>query len=179
MRLPGALCTKQTAQRPGSHKPQFRHRKPGVKLWMGKRNPVKLVSAVVKRKSAVVTGNLFEANIPPTTISPLPIATRVIMTCKIVKAPTDIPRIMGSPLSWRPRSYTRQRSISCSSSNACGRLVRPYLTSGQCAQKAGTQRKTSPATATWQVLSKLMFVSSYTWVVTVTVRARAPGRPCP
>jgi hypothetical protein len=50
---------------------------------------------------------------------------------------------------------------------------------GQCAQKAGTQRKTSPATATWQVLSKLMFVSSYTWVVTVTVRARAPGRPCP
>src|SRR5262245_25884453 len=64
---------------------------------MGKRNPVKLVSAVVKRKIAVVTGNLFEANIPPTTISPLPIATRVIMTCKIVKAPTDIPRIMESP----------------------------------------------------------------------------------
>ena len=56
--------------------------KAGVKLWMGKRNPVKLVSAVVKRKSAVVTGNLFEANIPPTTISPLPIATRVIMTCR-------------------------------------------------------------------------------------------------
>jgi hypothetical protein len=65
---------------------------------MGKRNPVKPVSAVVKRKSAVVAGNLFEANIPPTTISPLPIATRVIMTCKIVKAPTDIPRIMESPL---------------------------------------------------------------------------------
>src|SRR5262249_52433979 len=73
--------------------------KPAVKPWMGKRNPVKLVSAVVKRKSPVVTGNLFEANIPPTTISPLPIATRVIMTCKIVKAPTDIPRIIGkSPL---------------------------------------------------------------------------------
>src|SRR5262249_5763396 len=70
---------------------------------MGKRNPVKLVSAVVKRKSAVVTGNLFEANIPPTTISPLPIATRVIMTCKIVKAPTDIPRIMESPRCWRAR----------------------------------------------------------------------------
>src|SRR5262245_62128351 len=65
---------------------------------MGKRNPVRLVSAVVKRKSAVVTGKLFEANIPPTTISPLPIATRVIMTCKIVKAPTDIPRIMESPV---------------------------------------------------------------------------------
>jgi hypothetical protein len=61
----------------------------------GKRKPVKLVSAVVKRKSAAVT--VFEANIPPTTISPLPIATRVIMTCKIVKAPTDIPRIMESP----------------------------------------------------------------------------------
>jgi hypothetical protein len=44
---------------------------------MGKRNPVKLVSAVVKRKSTVVTGNLFKANIPPTTISPLPIAIRV------------------------------------------------------------------------------------------------------
>ena len=39
-----------------------------------------LVSAVVKRNSAVVTGNLSEANIPPTTISPLPIATRVMMT---------------------------------------------------------------------------------------------------
>src|SRR5262245_4792049 len=61
---------------------------------MGKRNPVTLVSAVVKRKSAVVTGSLFEANNPPTTINPLPIATRVIMTCKIVYAPTDIPRIM-------------------------------------------------------------------------------------
>jgi len=83
--------------------------KAGVKPWMGKRNPVKLVSAVVKRKSAVVTGKRFEANIPPTTISPLPIATRVIMTCKIVKAPTDIPRIIESPR--------------CS--NACGRLVRP------------------------------------------------------
>jgi len=32
--------------------------------------PVKLVSAVVQRKSAVVTGKLFEAHIPPTTISP-------------------------------------------------------------------------------------------------------------
>jgi hypothetical protein len=71
---------------------------------MGKRNPVKLVSAVVKRKSAVVTGKLFEANIPPTTISPLPIAERVIMTWKIVKAPTDIPRIMESSRCWRARS---------------------------------------------------------------------------
>src|SRR5262249_34675660 len=71
--------------------------KAGVKPWMGKRNPVKLVSAVVKRKSAVVTGNLFEANIPPTTISPLPMATRVVLTCKIVKAPTDIPKIMERP----------------------------------------------------------------------------------
>jgi hypothetical protein len=51
-----------------------------VKPWIGKINPVKLVSAVVKRKSAVVTGKVFEANIPPTTISPLPIATSVIMT---------------------------------------------------------------------------------------------------
>jgi hypothetical protein len=65
---------------------------------MGNRNPVTLVSTVVKRKNAVVTGNLFEANIPPTTISPLPIARRVIMTCKIVKAPTDMPRIMDVPV---------------------------------------------------------------------------------
>jgi hypothetical protein len=65
---------------------------------MGKRNPVTLVSAVVKRNSAVVTGNLSEANIPPKTISPLPIAIRVMMTCKMVKAPTDIPRIMGIPV---------------------------------------------------------------------------------
>src|SRR5215831_2247528 len=61
---------------------------------MGKRNPVTLVSAVVKRNRAVVAGNLCEANIPPTTISPLPIAARVIMTCKTVNAPTDIPRII-------------------------------------------------------------------------------------
>jgi len=39
---------------------------------MGKRNPVTLVSAVVKRNSAVVTGNLCEANIPPTTIQSTP-----------------------------------------------------------------------------------------------------------
>ena len=62
--------------------------KAGVKPRMGKRNPVTLVSAVVERKSAVVTGNLCEANIPPTIISPLPMATRVIMTCKTVKAPS-------------------------------------------------------------------------------------------
>ena len=61
---------------------------------MGKRNPVTLVSAVVKRNSSVVTGSLCEANIPPTTISPLPMATSVIMTCKIVKVPIDIPRII-------------------------------------------------------------------------------------
>jgi hypothetical protein len=64
---------------------------------MGNRNPVKLVSPVAKRNNAVVTGNLCEANIPPATISPLPIATRVIMTCTSVKTPTDIPRIMEGP----------------------------------------------------------------------------------
>ncbi|MFY9835405.1 MAG: hypothetical protein WAK55_02865 [Xanthobacteraceae bacterium] len=69
---------------------------------MGKRDPVTLVSAVVKRKSAVVTGNLSEANIPPTTINPLPIATRVMATCKIVKAPADIPKIIGSPVGGLP-----------------------------------------------------------------------------
>src|SRR5258708_15319403 len=46
------------------------------------------------------------------------------------------------------RCRTRQRSTSCS--NAYGRLVRPNPTSGQYSQTAGTQRKTSPATATWQ-----------------------------
>src|SRR6516162_7203229 len=72
--------------------------KAGVKPWMGKRNPVTLVSIVVKRNIAVVTGNLCEANTPPTTISQLPIATRVITTCKTVKVPTHIPRIMDSPV---------------------------------------------------------------------------------
>jgi hypothetical protein len=42
--------------------------KAGVKPCVGKRNPFTPVSAVVKRKSAVVSGNLFEANIPPMTI---------------------------------------------------------------------------------------------------------------
>src|SRR5262249_21856775 len=74
---------------------------------MGKRNPVTLVSAVVKRNSAVAPGNLCEANSPPTTISPLPIATRVIMTCKTVKAPTDIPRIMAGSVVAR-RSQTER-----------------------------------------------------------------------
>src|SRR5262249_11898450 len=101
--------------------------KAGVKPWMGKRNPVKLVSAVVMRKSAVVAGNLFEANIPPTTISPLPIATRVIMTCEIVKAPTDIPRIMAITrcLCARSQSFdfeTGHRSIGLTFSTA--QLVR-------------------------------------------------------
>jgi hypothetical protein len=63
---------------------------------------------VVKRNSAVVTGNLCEANIPPTTINPLPIAIRVIITCKIVKAPTDIPRIMESSRCWSTRSQAEE-----------------------------------------------------------------------
>jgi hypothetical protein len=65
---------------------------------MGNRNPVTLVRAVVNRKSALVPGSLCEANIPPTTISPLPIAINVIMTCRRVKAGIDIPRIMTCPL---------------------------------------------------------------------------------
>src|SRR5262245_10821017 len=70
-----------------------------------------LVSAVVRRKIAVVPGNLCEANIPPTTISPLPIATRVMMTCKSVKAPTDIPRIMESPvIGLYPRNHDSPQS---------------------------------------------------------------------
>jgi hypothetical protein len=40
-------------------------KKPTLEQTFGKRNPVRLVSAVVKRKSTVVTGKLFEANIPP------------------------------------------------------------------------------------------------------------------
>ena len=60
--------------------------------------PVKLVSAVVKRKSAVVPGNLCEANIPPTTIRPLAIAINVIITCGRMNAPIDIPRIMERPV---------------------------------------------------------------------------------
>jgi hypothetical protein len=64
---------------------------------MGNKNPVTLVSAVVKRNSAVVPGNLCEANIPPTTTNPLPIAIRVIMTCRRVKAQIDIPRIIERP----------------------------------------------------------------------------------
>jgi len=78
--------------------------KAGVKPWMGKRNPVTLVSAVEKRNSAAVTGNLCEANIPPTTISPLPIATRVMMTCKIVNAPVDIPRIIEGLRVWHKQT---------------------------------------------------------------------------
>src|SRR5262249_14302954 len=75
----------------------------GVKPWMGKRNPVTLVSAVVKRNNAVVIGNLCEANIPHTTISQLQIATIVKMTCKLVKAPTYIPRITKSSRCWPTR----------------------------------------------------------------------------
>src|SRR5262245_38843894 len=47
------------------------------------------------------------------------------------------------------RAVSYEAAIS-SCSNACGRLVRPNPTSGQYSQVAGTQRKASPATATWQ-----------------------------
>src|SRR5215468_7983880 len=131
MRLPSALCTKQTARLAESHTPKFQQPKAGVKPWMGKRNPVMLVSAEVKRNSAVVTGNLCEANIPPTTISPLPIATRVIMTCKIVKAPSDIPRIMESSGCWPTRSQAEECATLivitagiCDTRNKGGRDVR-------------------------------------------------------
>ena len=53
-----------------------------------------LVSTVVSRNSAVVTGSRRDANIPPTAMSPLPMATSVIATCKSVKAPIDNPNIM-------------------------------------------------------------------------------------
>src|SRR5580658_1446318 len=66
----------------------------GVKPWMGNKNPVRLVSTVVSRKSAVVSGSRFEANIPPTTTSPLPMAISVMTTWKSVKAPIDSPRTM-------------------------------------------------------------------------------------
>jgi hypothetical protein len=46
----------------------------------GKKKPGHAGQRRGKKKQCVVTGNLCEANIPPTTISPLPIATRVMMT---------------------------------------------------------------------------------------------------
>src|SRR5262245_51511815 len=124
---------------------------------MGKRNPVKLVSPVVKRNNAVVTGNLCEANIPPTTISPLPIATRVIMTCKIVKAPTDIPKIIDGPVvncslaNRRLCKFTLQLPQGFDQGQSSWRThVFAPKAETQYSQGAGTQRKTSPATATWQ-----------------------------
>jgi hypothetical protein len=60
----------------------------------GKQKSRQAGNSVVRRKSAVVPGSRCEANIPPTAISPLPIATRVITTCKSVNPPIDIPRIM-------------------------------------------------------------------------------------
>ena len=52
------------------------------------------VKTVVNRNSAVIPGSQCEANIPPTTISPLPMAIKQIMTCRRVKAAIDIPGVM-------------------------------------------------------------------------------------
>src|SRR5262249_8885992 len=88
-----------------------------------------LVSAVVKRNSAVVPGSLCEANIPPTTINPLPIAIRVMTTCRRVNAPTDIPKIMEAPavgpMPYEIYSVTLDRNcnLSCFDRLGCGTVV--------------------------------------------------------
>ena len=69
----------------------------GVKPWIGNKKPVRLVNTVVSKNSALLKGSRREANIPPTTINPLPMAMRVIATCKSVKAPVDNPKIMIGP----------------------------------------------------------------------------------
>ena len=66
----------------------------GVKPWMGNRKPVTLVSTVVNRNSAVVTGSRLEANIPPTATSPLPIEISVIDHMQKRESRIDIPRII-------------------------------------------------------------------------------------
>src|SRR6478736_2197546 len=66
----------------------------GVTPLKGKRNPVRLVSAVINRKILVRSGIGFEAIMPPTTMNPAPMATRLIYTWRQVNVLRLMPRIM-------------------------------------------------------------------------------------
>jgi hypothetical protein len=56
--------------------------------------PVTLVSAVVSRNSAVQPGSGRLVAIPPRAVNPATMATRLMMTCTVVKVEIDMPRIM-------------------------------------------------------------------------------------
>jgi len=52
---------------------------------IGNMNPVTLVSSVASRNSAVEALSRCEPSIPNNTVRPVTIATRLLMTCRIVK----------------------------------------------------------------------------------------------
>ena len=53
---------------------------------MGNMNPVTLVNIVVSRNSAVQPASRLEPSMPTSTIKPLAIAIRLMMTCSTVNA---------------------------------------------------------------------------------------------
>src|SRR6266550_724022 len=58
----------------------------GVKPWIGKKNPVTVVAAVVTRKSFVHRSKRRAVSIPHSTTNPEKIPTRLIATCRSVYA---------------------------------------------------------------------------------------------
>jgi hypothetical protein len=67
----------------------------GVSVVPGNKNPVTLVSTVVRRNRAVQPGSRCEPNMPNTTISPQTIPIRLMMTWSKVKVCSDNPNIMA------------------------------------------------------------------------------------
>jgi hypothetical protein len=68
---------------------------PGVTPWKGKRKPVRLVRAVVRRKRAVTRGRVREASMAKRTMKPAAMPMRLMATCSWVKTERLRPRIMG------------------------------------------------------------------------------------
>src|SRR3954470_24121461 len=66
-------------------------------LGVGKKKPVRLVSTVVARKSAVQASDLFAFNRPNKTTKPDTIPIRLITTCTSVNVGVDRPKIMTCP----------------------------------------------------------------------------------
>ena len=52
----------------------------GVKPWIGKRNPVTLVRMVMTKNNNVQPAMRCDRNMPTTTMRPLTMATRLMMT---------------------------------------------------------------------------------------------------
>lgn len=83
----------------------------GKTVVAGKRKPVALVAMVISRNRPVSQARSLPLNSAVVNATPSTSATTLISTCKVVKADSDIPRIMRAPVFPRNVSITVKLGI--------------------------------------------------------------------